>query len=271
MTPLARLLGMKVVMTHHGPDYERKKWGMLAKIILRTGETWGCKWANKVIAIADNIADDIKRKYDVTAAVIPNGVVVPIPAQSEEILKKYDLKPHGYVLAVGRFVPEKGFHDLIDAYKFICLRNAFNWKLVIAGGADHPDNYSRALKEKAAATPGVVLTGFITGNPLKELYSHAGLFVLPSYYEGLPIVLLEALSYGLSCVVSDIPANRNVSLPDARFFDPGNIPVLAKKINDFCLRPLTVEERAAQLQMIQNEYNWPSIADATRNVYKTII
>jgi alpha-maltose-1-phosphate synthase len=101
---------------------------------------------------------------------------------------------------------------------------------VIVGDADHEDRYSKDLKEKAAGTPGIILTGFLSGNPLQELYNHAGLFVLPSYYEGLPIVLLEAMSYGLSCIVSDIPANREVGLPEESYFKAGDINAVAEKI-----------------------------------------
>ena len=270
MAPLARMLGMKVVITHHGPDYERKKWNGFAKFILKTGECWGVKAANKVICIAQNIADSVKAKYGVTSVVIPNGVVVPAPVTSAGILEEYDLTKGKYILAVGRFVPEKGFHDLIEAFRLDCesevLRKG-NWKLVIVGEAVHEDSYSLELKSAAKAVPNVVLTGFQKGLPLKELYQHAGLFVLPSYYEGLPIVLLEALSYGLSCLVSDIPANRNVTLPQGRFFRVGDIGALAAKIIELAQRPLTTDERTAQLTMIAKEYNWPSIAEQTIKAY----
>ena len=125
------------------------------------------------------------------------------------------------------------------------------------------------LKSKDEATPEIILTGRLTGEPLRELYSNAGLFVLPSYYEGLPIVLLEALSYGLSCIASDIPANREVELSDDRYFPPGDCEALAKKLSDFIHRPFTESERTAQIEKIRAQYNWHTIAAKTLEVYKS--
>ncbi len=112
------------------------------------------------------------------------------------------------------------------------------------------------LKQIAAETSCVVLTGFQKGLALNELFSHAKLFVLPSYHEGLPIVLLEAMSYGLSCIVSDIPANRNVNLPDNRHFIPGDINGLAEKLNKFTANEFSINDRDMQIEKIKKDYNW---------------
>ena len=266
VVPFARLLGLNVIMTHHGPDYQRKKWGKSAKIILKLGERFGCNWANKVITISGTIADHIKKEYGRDVTVIPNGVTVPMISQSNSSLKKYGLTKGKYVLAVGRFVPEKGFDDLIDAFNKLTTQD---WNLVIAGDADHENKYSLSLKEKAKGRKNIILTGFITGTPLQELYSHAGLFVLPSYYEGLPIALLEAMSYRLSCIASDIPANRDVELlADCRFFKAGDISELTKKMDEFVHKPLTDEERKTQLKGITGKYDWDKISDQTFAVYR---
>jgi glycosyltransferase involved in cell wall biosynthesis len=265
--PLARLLGMKVVVTHHGPDYMRKKWPLPAKMFLKFCERMGMTFANEVITIAKNIANDIKTKYGRDSAVIPNGVEIPLTAETINSLERFQLIDQKYILAVGRFVPEKGFDDLIDAFN---QGNFKNWKLVIVGDADHEDKYSRDLKSKADKNSNVVLTGFLTGQPLHELYSHAGLFVLPSYYEGLPIVLLEAMSYGLSCIASDIPANRNVALDEKRFFQTGNIESLAERIREFINKPWRAEDRKEQIDMVAANYDWGKIADETLKVYKRV-
>jgi len=267
-TSLARILGMKVVVTHHGPDYKRKKWPLPAKIFLKFCEWIGVTFANEVITISQNISDDIKQKFSRNATVIPNGVEIPTKADTDKILKRYDLQKNRYILAVGRFVPEKGFHDLIDAFIELQVEN---WKLVIVGGADHEDRYSMSLKEKASKNSNIVLTGFLTGQPLQELYSHAGLFVLPSYYEGLPIVLLEAMSYGLSCIASDIPANRKIELSEDRFFSAGDVDLLAKKIKEFINKPWDEEDKKRQIEIIADRYNWESIAEETLRVYKKVI
>ena len=265
--PIARVFGLKVVMTNHGPDYERKKWGRLAKIVLRLGENLGSRWANKIICISETIAENVRRRYKREAAVIPNGVIIPKILQSEDTLKKNSLEKGKYILSVGRFVPEKGFHDLIDAFNELRLTG---WKLVIAGRADHEDRYSRDLKEKAGKNRNIILTGFLTGIALQELYSHAGLFVIPSYYEGLPIVLLEAMSYGLSCIASDIPANKNVELSNDRFFKAGDANALAEKIRELIDKPLSKEEKRKMIDIIAEKYNWTKIADETLKVYKQI-
>lgn len=266
--PLARLFGLKVVMTNHGPDYERKKWGRLAKIVLRLGENLGSRWANKIICISETIAENVRRRYKQEAAVIPNGVIIPKILQSDDTLKKYSLEKGKYILSVGRFVPEKGFHDLIDAFNELRLNG---WKLVIVGRTDHEDRYSRNLKKKAGKNTNIILTGFLIGKALQELYSHSGLFVLPSYYEGLPIVLLEAMSYGLPCIASDIPANRNVEISEDRFFKAGDIGSLISKIREFIDKPLSDEERRRQLTLIAERHNWDKIADATLKVYYSIL
>ncbi len=265
---LARTLGMKVVVTSHGPDYERKKWSASAKIFLKFCERMGMTYANKIIAISNNISDDIMKKYGKDAVVIPNGVEIPHLRDTDITLKKYGLQKKEYILAVGRLVPEKGFHDLIEAFN---LGDFGNYKLVIVGSADHEDRYSHNIKKKAGDNDNVVLTGFLTGLPLEELYSHAGLFVLPSYYEGLPIALLEAMSYGLSCIVSDIPANRNIELSENRFFEPGNVRLLNVKLEEFIADLWKEEERENQILMIKERYAWSKIANETIKIYECLL
>lgn len=267
LTPFARALGMKVVVTSHGPDYKRKKWALPAKKFLKLCEWAGIRFANKIITIAQNIADDIETQYGKTPVIIPNGVEIPAPLDSSEALEKIGIQKNKYILAVGRFVPEKGFHDLINAFN---KTNIEDWKLVIVGDADHEDKYSHDLKTKAGKNSNIVLTGFLSGQPLKELYSHAGLFVIPSYYEGLPIVLLEAMSYGVSCVASDIPANRNIKLDDDRFFNVGDIRLISEKIKEYIDEPWNAEDRNRQINMIAEKYDWNIIADETLIVYKQV-
>lgn len=271
--PLARMLGMKVVMTHHGPDYERKKWNRvkLAKLILKLGEKWGALYANKVIVITNYIAETLRRNFGCVAAVIPNGVVVSRRSSEIEILKRFHLDQGKYILTVGRFVPEKGFIELVESFHKFYSNEQGMCKLVIVGDADHEDEYSRELKKISGDTPRVVLTGFQSGKSLQELYSHAGLFVLPSFHEGLPIVLLEALSYGSSCLVSDIPANREVNLEEERYFKPGDIDGMARKIREFVDQPPTEEQRKQRIQQIMIKYNWTKIARKTLHVYETVL
>lgn len=261
--PQLKKLGLKVVMTSHGPDYLRKKWNWLARIVLKMGEARGCRNADQVIAVAGFIVDRIKRMYGVPAEVFPNGIERVHIAETDSALKRYGLEKGKYVLAVGRFVEEKGFHDLVEAIG--------QYKLVICGDADHEDVYSRRLKRKAAANPNVVLTGFISGVPLQELFSHAGLFVLPSYYEGLPIALLEAMSYGLSCVASDIPSSIDARIDKSRLFKPGDTKALSCLIVRYMDSPLTPEEKQTQFSVVADLPDWDRIAQLTYGVYKKVL
>ena len=265
--PLARLLGMKVIMTTQGPDYERKKWGFFAKAVLKLGEKLGCIFADRIISVTSVIADDIRKKYNKKSAVIPNGVEIPNAVESRDTLVKFGIRKNGYILAVGRFVPEKGFDDLILAYK----KSRFDGtKLVIAGDADHENEYSKKLKDSVMGDPNIILTGFLTGEPLEEIYSNAGLFVLPSYHEGLPFTLLEAMSYGLRCLASDIPANRCVKLNDNNYFGAGNIKALSDKIKQFIEKPLSDKESKEQIEILKKDYDWDIIAQKTLKIYEEL-
>ncbi|MFA5394163.1 MAG: glycosyltransferase family 4 protein [Candidatus Ratteibacteria bacterium] len=267
LVPLARLMGLKVVVTHHGPDYRRKKWNGFARFFLKTGEWSALKFADAVIVVAGWIAGDLAEKYGRIKKihVIPNGIEPVRLVSPGETLKKYGLEPGKYFFTAGRFVPEKGLVDLITAYRKI-KNNGL--KLVIAGGADHRDGHSRRIEKMGRETTGVVLTGKMSGNPLSELYSNAGLFVLPSYYEGLSLALLEAMSYGIPVLASDIRANREVALPEIRFFPAGDVEMLSRKMTELLARGITDAEKSSGRDAITRNYNWDKIAGDTLLVYK---
>lgn len=265
LTPLARLTGLKVVVTNHGPDYDRQKWGGFAKWVLRTGEKLGARFAHRMITVSRTIRDLMRDKHGITADYIPNGVVLPDKIPPGLVLDKFGLTKGRYVVAVGRLVPEKGFHDLMEAFS----RLDCDWKLALVGDADHEDDYSLGLKAKAKNTASVVMTGFQKGAALGELYSNAGLFVLPSYHEGLPIVGLEAMSYELPMILSDIPANREIAEPQ-ELFPVGNIEALAAKLKSFLDTPellSSVEALTRKRERLDQEFNWDRIAEQTTIVY----
>lgn len=265
VVPLARLAGLRVVVTHHGPDYDREKWNALARRILRFGEWCGMKFANERIVISPVIDDLVRRRYGVESTIVPNGVVLPTLDANRSALQKFDLEPGRYVLMVSRFVPEKRHMDLIDAFEKAAVPGL---KLALVGDADHPDSYERALKERAAANPDIALTGYLGGEELRAVYQYACAFVLPSSHEGLPISLLEALSYGLPCIASGIGANRAVGLGEDTYFDLGNIDQLAEKIVDVSSRPWGTDDREATRRWISEHYDWKNIARQTADVYR---
>lgn len=262
MIPFARLIGLKVVMTNHGPDYDRQKWNKVAKTILKLGEYLGAKFSNRVIVISKVIEEIVKNwNQKAKTELIFNGVEVESVPNRNDILQQFGLIANNYVVAVGRFVPEKGFHDLIEAYRDIKT----DVKLVLVGDADHESEYSNKLKKMATGN-GVVLAGFQSGTALKTLFGNARLFVLPSYHEGLPIALLEAMAWGLNVLVSDIPANKMVDLDKADYFRVSDTIELQLKIK----KKLTSDAYTNYIPLIKERYNWNSIADQTINVYERI-
>ena len=262
LTPFARLLGMKVVFTHHGPDYDRDKWGTLAKLVLRTGEAMGALFAQEVIVISEVINTTLKEKYRrKDAHLIYNGVPKPERIATHTYLDSLGVEPQKYVFAMGRFVPEKNFHQLIEAFKPLATQG---YKLVLAGDNLIEDAYSAQLKQQAL-DHGVVLTGFIKGAPLQELLSHARLFVLPSSHEGLPIALLEAMSYQLPVVVSDIPANVAVGLPAEHYFPLNQIAAMTS-----CMEQ-QLQQQKARISYDMQAYDWSLIAQQVERVYSRLL
>lgn len=267
MTPLARLLGLKVVVTHHGPDYDRQKWGRFARWALRTGERLGMRWSNGRIVISQVIRNLVREKHGVESALVPNGVTLRELPRSAGALEQFGLAPRRYVLLVSRLVPEKRHFDLLEAFAQVGLEG---WKLVFVGASDHPDDYQRKVID-AAGRAGVVMTGFQSGLALRELYAHAGLFVLPSSHEGLPIALLEALSYGLPVLASDIPANREVGLPPQQYFPLGDVGRLASAMRALACDAARPAAAAERRDFVSRRYDWHRIAEQTHEVYRQVL
>lgn len=268
MTPLARIFGLKVVVTHHGPDYDREKWGKFAKWALRLGERLGIKYSTERIVISDVIKKLVKDKYNKDAFLIPNGVIIPEILSSDHILKEFGLRRNRYILQVSRFVPEKRQLDLIDSFQ---LADLPNWKLVLVGDITASGTYIKKIRNIASHDKNIVLTGFQGGKNLQELYSNAGLFVLPSSHEGLPIAILEALSYGLRVLSSNIPANLEIGLLPEQYYPLGNVECLAEKIRCYSNLKTTSEYKKELRERIKNDFDWLHISKETFQVYKKAV
>jgi glycosyltransferase involved in cell wall biosynthesis len=258
--PLLRLFGLKVVLTYHSPNYEHSKWNFWQKKIIRFGEYCSLRFARQIIFVNHAQYKKFSGKYLHKSCWIPNGVKPPVFSESRQYIHSLGLTEKKYILAVGRITPEKGFDLLIKAYKQ--LKNK-DFRLVIAGVSDHRTSFSRQIIELAQEND-VILTGFVTGEPLNQLYTHAGLFVLPSYNEGLSIALLEAMSYGLPALVSDIPANREVGLEEENYFSVDREDELGEKLQGLVLqgyRPMEYDMR---------RYDWEVIAEQVVGVYGVV-
>lgn len=262
LTPLARLLGRRVVFTHHGADYDRVKWGGFAKIMLRLGERLGVRFADATIAVAPSLAERLRSRFPASAAKIhymPNGTPgARMAGTADDVLGQFGLAPKDYVLAVGRLVPEKAFDVLVNAHR--ASRTAR--KLVIAGAADHDSAYSRALLSEAG--PDVIFTGALPRDQLHHLYAQAALFVLPSSHEGLPIAALEAGSLGCPMLLSDIEPNRDLGLPPRHYFPVGDSVALAEALRK------DPGEFGVDKDSFR-EFDWDSIAAETLAIYRAVL
>ena len=266
LVPYAKMRGMNVVFTHHGPDYDRDKWGFAAKTILKLGEIMGCMFADEVIVISDVIKNLIARKYGRTEHVhlIYNGVPRPDICDYPEYFEELGIEKGKYILGMCRFVPEKNLHHLVEAFASLMRKEDLGMKLVLAGDTDFEDGYSRGLKEMARKND-VVLTGFIKGRKLHSLLTNCRCYCLPSSHEGLPIALLEVMSYKVPVVVSDIPANMEVGLPKENYFPCGDVKALAEKLHEVMSKPLV------SVDYDMGKYDWDKIAREVDDVYRSFL
>jgi glycosyltransferase involved in cell wall biosynthesis len=262
--PILRLFRIKTILTYHNISYTQKKWNKSSKYFLNFTE-WICfKYSNSVIFISDTIRNLMVEKYGVkNYTLIKNGVKKASKSDSVKYVDSLGLTPHKYIIGVGRFLEEKGFDYLIEAYK---KTNLTEYKLVLVGDTDYPTSYSNKLKLLAAES-NVLLTGFIKGENLREIFSHAKLYIMSSFEEGLPIALLEAMSYNLDVLVSNIPPNLEIGLEEDDYFEVGNADLLAEKIKSKLEKP-RIRDFSKKLN---DNYNWDSIADSTYEFYKKTI
>lgn len=269
LVPLVKLLGMKAVYTHHGPDYDREKWGRFARFMLRLGERIGTKFADRVIVISSVIQDILVRKYNRNDChLIFNGAPEAHFRTDMPYLESLGLVPRKYVIGMWRFVPEKNLEHLIRAFDKAFPRDKEGrrkdgMKLVLAGDADFKDGYYHRL-ERLTHEQEVTLPGFVRGEKLQTLLTNARCFVLPSSHEGLSIALLEAMSYRLPVIVSDIPANKVIGLNNESYFHLGDVEKLAEKLKR------NAETEFHNVDYDMSRYDWDRIAEETVEVYKRL-
>lgn len=259
--PLAKLLGLKVVITHHGEDYLREKWNAPARALLRLGERLGMTFADERIVISKSTLRLARETYGRPATLIPNGVTNLRRVESTRLASKYGLVPLQYIIQVSRLVPEKRQLDLIAAFNAAQLPD---WKLLLVGGAQGSQHYANKVREQCAGNPDIINTGFLTPPEVQELLSHAGIFALPSSHEGLPIALLEAMVLGTPVLASDIPANREMALDETCYFPVGDTTMLAARLRELSQAGPEVRAiMAARLKAACGRFNWDTIAEST--------
>lgn len=262
-----RITGKKTIVTLHGLDYEREKWGLLAKAWLRMCELCATKFPNKIISVSEKIKKHFKNRFNKDIVFIPNGVDIPKPMPVSK-LKRFGLKKDNYILFLGRIVPEKEVHTLVEAFKKINT----NLKLVIAGDATHTEDYLNKVKKLAANDKRIIFTGALYNDDKVEAFSNARFFVLPSTIEGMPIVLLEAMSFGLCPLVSDIEENLDVVGELAVSFKVRDVNDLKKKLEYLINNPAVANKKGRQCnELVRKKYQWKNIARQTLKIYKEVL
>ncbi len=256
--PLLHLFGKKIVLTYHSANYEHEKWGCVARWLLKTSEEMAMRYADRIIFVNRFQMKKYPLQILQKSVYIPNGVETAHPTVTTNLTDSIGLSKYKYILSVGRLVPEKGFDVLIQAFE----RLETDFRLVIVGEDPSGGRFRKELQKKVQ-TDRIIFTGALFDEYLSEIYTHASLFLLPSTHEGFPLVLLEAMSYGLDVLVSDIPATHLVTLEEEDYFSCGDADSLSAKLE-------------AKLQNIRHrkynlsEYDWQHIASQVRTIYKEL-
>ena len=264
MLCIPKIFGIHTVATIHGLDWQRSKWGNFASKVLKSGERMAAKHADEVIVLSQNMQVYFREVYQRETHFIPNGINCPEIRANSLIKETYGLEKDGYLLFLARIVPEKGLHYLIEAFGQVKTSK----KLVIAGGSSHSHEYMDKIRSMAAQDNRIIMTDFVHGQCLEELYSNAYLFVLPSDVEGMALGLLEAMSFGNCCVVSDIEENKEVVEEHAVTFQKGNVQDLKEKLQQLIDSPEEVlKYKKTSQEFICEKYNWDSVVNETLTLY----
>lgn len=262
---LPHFLGRKLVVTIHGLDWQRAKWGNFASFVIKFGERMAAKYADDIIVLSDNVKQYFADTYHREVTYIPNGINRPGPQGAELIREKYGLEKDGYFLFLARIVPEKGLHYLIEAFSGL----ETDKKLVIAGGSSQAYGYMEQIHQMAARDERILMTDFVQGQILEELYANAYAFVLPSDVEGMALTLLEAMSYGDCCLVSDIRENTEVVEDKAFTFKKGDVKDLRRQLVRMLEHPEEVRRMGEEsVDFICGKYDWDDVTKRTLAVYE---
>ncbi len=267
---IPKLFKNNVVVTVHGLCWRNDKWGKFAKLYLKLGEQASARFPDKVISVSENLRKYYIQKYCKNPndlKYIPNGVNIGVKKEPNEI-KKFGLEEDNYILFLARLVPEKGAHYLIEAYNNLQTDK----KLVISGGSSYTDTYVNRLITNAKNT-NIVFTGNVSGRLLEELFSNAYMYVLPSDTEGMPITVLEAMSYMKCCLVSNIPENVSIIRNDCGFsFIKSNIHSLTDMMAYLLDNPEVVKNTGIRAhEEVKKKYNWDCVVDKTESLYLDIL
>lgn len=263
--PAAARAGIRTVATIHGLDWKRAKWGGVASRVIRRGERMAAERADGLIVLSESDAAYFRETYGREARVVPNGVAPAERRPARLIRERWGLEEGSYALYLGRIVPEKRVELLLGAFAGL----GTDRRLVVAGGSSDTSGYLSGVRELASRDPRVVMAGFVEGEALAELYSNAALFALPSDVEGMPMGLLEAMSYGLCCVTSDTPELAGVLGGVGLVFPRGNEEALRGVLAAVLSDPARARALgSAARRRVASEYGWGPVVDRTLEIYR---
>ncbi len=262
---IPKLFGKRCIATVHGLDHQSAKWGKFASWYIKLGEKCAVRFADEIIVLSENTKQYFLCNYGRETVFIPNGVSKPNIQDAKEITDKFGLKKEDYILFLGRIVPGKGITYLIEAFKSLKTDK----KLVIVGGSSDTAEFEEELREKFGDDERIIFTGFVSGSLLEELYSNAYIYVLPSDLEGMPLSLMEAMSFGNCCITSDIPECTQVIEDNGVTFRKGDVSHLEEKLQYLCDNANVVEQfKSKSSEYILSKYNWDNVVSKTIELYK---
>lgn len=265
---LPKLFGIKTVATIHGLDWKRAKWNRFASWMIKIGEKMAAKYADDIIVLSKSVQEYFLKTYGRQTHFIPNGISKPLIRKPNIISNEYGLSGNDYIMTLCRIVPEKGIHYLLKAFKKVDTDK----KLIIAGNSGNAASYMKMIKGLATEDDRVIMTGLVTGEKLQELLSNAYLYVLPSDIEGMSISLLEAMSYGNACLVSDIKENTDVVNDYAEWFEQGNVSDLKNKLEKLLNNPgLMRKYKEHSSDYIIKKFDWDEMTANTEKIYESVI
>ncbi|WP_455542990.1 glycosyltransferase family 4 protein [Intestinibacter sp.] len=262
---LPHFLKKRTIATIHGLDWQRSKWGGLATKYIKFGEKMAAKYADEIIVLSKSVQQYFKDEYNRDAIYIPNAVNKPKVKEGNIIKKSFALEKQNYILYLARIVPEKGLHYLIEAYKGL----GTDKKLVIAGDISQNTDYIKEVRELAKGNDNILFTGFAQGEILEELFSNAYVYVLPSDLEGMPISMMEAMSYGTCCLSSDIEECTQIVDSKSFSFKKGDIESLRQSLEYLLSNEDVVIKNGLECKKrLFEKYDWDVVIDQTLSLYK---
>lgn len=258
---IPRMFGRTAVMQNHGLEWKRTKYSHRQQRIIKFMEGIAVRINNNITAVSDEQREYFAAEYGRSCTTVTSAVDIPdtTTAAPSDILDRLGLQNESYFLYLGRLVQDKNPDFLIRAY----VRSGItSKKLVIAGDNNQLPHYVEHLRSLARGCDGVLFTGAVYGADKEALLRNCFAFCLPSTIEGLAITLLEAMSCGRRCLVSDIPANREGIGPQGgAWVRPENEDDLVRELTLMAEHPeRTAPDGGIFRRRVSERFTWESVS-----------